>query len=108
MMLDEAPLTGLFPNRQVRTRGSPGIDHLPIWPCCGTDPFKEIENQGFNGIRHIRASGASREGCRPFLLPEMLKILSSSQTFTPTWWTGRPVGNSTSGMAGLLPECITG
>ena len=56
MMFEEAAFVGLFPNRQPRTGCAPGIHHVSIWPSFRTDPFQKIEDQGFNGVWHVRVS----------------------------------------------------
>src|SRR5262245_17337185 len=59
VMLEEASVVGLFPNRQSRAGRAPSLNHLAIRPCFGTDPFQQIEDQSLNRIRH----GCTSWGC---------------------------------------------
>jgi type III restriction enzyme len=52
VILEEAPVVGLFPNRQSGAGRAPSLNHLAIRPCFGTDPFQQIEDQSLNRIRH--------------------------------------------------------
>ena len=50
---DEAAVTGLFPNRQARTRRAPCLDDLGVWSRIGTDPFEKVEEERFYGLGHV-------------------------------------------------------
>ena len=51
----ETTVVGVFPYRQTRTRGAPGVEHLGVRAGVGAYPFKEVEDQGFDCVGH-RAS----------------------------------------------------
>jgi len=47
----EATLIGVLPDWKTGAGGSPCIHHLRIRPRLGSDPFEQIEYQGFYRIR---------------------------------------------------------
>ena len=47
----EATLSGVLPNRKTRAGGPPCVHHFRIRPRSGSDPFEQIEYQGFYRIR---------------------------------------------------------
>src|SRR5436190_1140913 len=49
---DIAAIDGVFPVRQTRARGSPGLDHLGIDSRFARDPFDEIEYQRVCWLSH--------------------------------------------------------
>ena len=51
-VIDEAALVGFFPDRQTRTRSAPGFEDFGIRPRPEADPFKEVQDQWFYGVRH--------------------------------------------------------
>ena len=51
MPLYEATLSSVFPNRKTRAGRSPCVHHFRIRPRSGSDPFEQIEYQGFYRIR---------------------------------------------------------
>jgi hypothetical protein len=50
-MINKTSLVGLLPNGESRARGPPSRNDLRIRPRTA-NPFKEVKNQGFNGICH--------------------------------------------------------
>ena len=47
----EATLSSVLPNRKTGAGGSPCVHHFRIRPRSGSDPFEQIEYQGFYCIR---------------------------------------------------------
>jgi hypothetical protein len=47
----EATLSSVLPNRKTWAGGSPCVHHFRIRPRSGSDPFEQIEDQGFYRIR---------------------------------------------------------
>src|SRR5262245_33846894 len=96
-ILNESTFIGLFPNRKPRTGCTPSLNDLSIWPCSGTDPFKEIEDQSVNRIWH--------HDCGSLVILTGLKIAMTSSlsppnagdnwcahsTLTRDWLAARPV-----------------
>jgi hypothetical protein len=50
--LDETAFIGFLPDRKVGTRGTPDLHDLGISPRTRTDPFEEVQDQGFDGVGH--------------------------------------------------------
>src|SRR5947209_19241915 len=47
---EEAALVSVFPDREPGTGRAPGVHDLAVRPGFGTDPFEQIEDQGFDRI----------------------------------------------------------
>jgi hypothetical protein len=48
----EAPVIGVLPYGQPRTRCPPDFEYLGVWARVGTYPLEKVEDQRFNGVGH--------------------------------------------------------
>src|SRR5579872_2535862 len=44
---------GILPDRQPRAGGAPDFDRFAVGPGAWSNPFQQVENQGFDGIVHV-------------------------------------------------------
>jgi hypothetical protein len=51
-VIDEASFVGLFPDGQTWTRSAPSFKDFGIRARTWADPFKEVQDQRFYGVRH--------------------------------------------------------
>jgi hypothetical protein len=51
-VIDEASFVGFLPDRQTWTRGTPSFKDFHIRARMWADPFKEVQDQRFYGVRH--------------------------------------------------------
>ena len=65
MTLDKASVVGVFPHRKARTRRPPRIEHLEVGALARTQPFKEIENQVVEVVRHKTGVNYCRSSAVP-------------------------------------------
>ena len=54
----EATLSSVLPHRKTGAGGSPCVHHFRIRPGPGSDPFEQIEYQGFYRIRQYGLSSS--------------------------------------------------
>src|SRR5262245_9158308 len=52
--LHEPPIRRVLPDRQLRTRGPPGIHRLLVGASVPSDPFDQVEDEVLDGIGHGR------------------------------------------------------
>ena len=57
LTLDKASQVGFFPHRKTWARCAPSLHDLRVAARLATEPFQQIKNERFNGIRHHRSSG---------------------------------------------------
>jgi len=50
---EEPAIVGLFPDGQARAGGAPGFDDFLVGALAQGDPFKEVEDEGFDGVDHM-------------------------------------------------------
>ena len=63
MPLYKATVSSVFPNWKTRAGRAPCVHHFRIWPRSGSDPFEQIEYQGFHRIwqRGLSSSNLSAQ-----------------------------------------------
>jgi len=61
MPLYEATLSSVLPNRKTGAGGSPCVHHFRIRLRSGSDPFEQIEYQGFYRIRQRGLSSTAAQ-----------------------------------------------
>src|SRR2546422_10317092 len=80
----EATLSGVLPNRKTRAGGPPCIHHFTIRPRSGSDPFEQIEYQGFYRIRQRGLSSSD------------LSAQVLARWYGGSFWFGRGLGTGKS------------